>query len=419
MTAASPIARLQMLFETAVAAASPVMCLPPHLPPPPKGRTLVIGAGKAAASMAATVEQHWTGPLSGLVITRYGHGVPCASIRVVEAAHPVPDAAGLQATQNIRDLLSGLTADDLVLCLLSGGGSALLMAPAHGLTLADKQAVTRALLKSGATIAEINCVRKHLSAIKGGRLAQMASPARVVTLMISDVPGDDPSTIASGPTLPDPSTRQQALAILERYRITAPPAVRDWLADPASETPKGPDALPPGHHHIIATPAAALETAAVRARHLGLTPLILGSDIEGEAAAVARHHAAKVREILRGDTIPRPCVLLSGGETSVTVRGQGRGGRNAEFLLALAVELAGEPGIHALAADTDGIDGSEDNAGAWIAPDTLHRAKQAGISAPALLANNDAYGFFQAMDCLLMTGPTRTNVNDFRAILIE
>lgn len=419
MTDPSPLSLLQMLFKSAVAAASPASCLPPHLPSPPRGQTLVIGAGKAAAAMAAAVEQHWPGPLSGMVITRYGHGVPCRAIRVVEAAHPVPDTAGTQASQDMRDLLSGLTADDLVLCLLSGGGSALLAAPAPGLTLADKQAVTHALLKSGATIMEMNCVRKHLSAVKGGRLAQMAAPARVVTLMISDVPGDDPSTIASGPTLPDPSTRQQALAILERYQITAPPAVRTWLADPASETPKRPDALPPGHHRIIATPAAALEAAAMRAQELGLTPIILGSDIEGEAGIVAQQHAAKVREILRGGTIPRPCVLLSGGETSVTMRGQGRGGRNAEFLLALAVELSGEPGIHALAADTDGIDGSEDNAGAWIGPDILQRAEQAGISATALLADNDAYGFFQALGCLLMTGPTRTNVNDFRAILIE
>ncbi|WP_029013421.1 glycerate kinase type-2 family protein [Niveispirillum irakense] len=420
MTDPSPLSRLQMLFEAALAAASPATCLPPHLPPPPKGRTLVIGAGKAAAAMAATVEQHWPGPLSGMVITRYGHGMPCRAIRVVEAAHPVPDAAGIRATQDMVGLLSGLTADDLVLCLLSGGGSALLAAPAPGLTLADKQAVTRALLKSGATIAEMNCLRKHLSSVKGGRLAQMAAPARVVTLMISDVPGDDPGTIASGPTLPDHTTRQQALAILERYKITAPPAVLAWLADPASETPKAPDALPTGHHRIIATPTAALEAAAMRAHELGLTPIILGSDIEGEAGLVAQQHAAKVRDILHGGgRIPRPCVLLSGGETSVTVRGQGQGGRNAEFLLALAMELAGEPGIHALAADTDGIDGSEDNAGAWIGPDILHRAEQAGISAPALLANNDAYSFFQALGCLLMTGPTRTNVNDFRAILIS
>ncbi|MDG5496056.1 glycerate kinase [Niveispirillum sp. BGYR6] len=411
---------LRLLFEAALAAASPASCLPPHLPPPPKGRTLVIGAGKAAAAMAATVEQHWPGSLSGLVITRYGHGVPCSAIRVVEAAHPVPDAAGIRATREMLDLLSGLTTDDLVLCLLSGGGSALLAAPAPGLTLADKQAVTRALLRSGATIAEMNCLRKHLSAVKGGRLAQMAAQARTVTLLISDVPGDDPSTIASGPTLADPTTRQQALAILERYKITAPPAVLAWLADPASETPKGPDALPSGHHRIIATPAAALEAAAARARELGLTPLILGSDIEGDAGEVARHHAATVREILRGENnIARPCVLLSGGETSVTVRGQGRGGRNAEFLLALAVELAGQRSVHALAADTDGIDGSEDNAGAWIDPDILHRAEQAGLSATSLLANNDAYSFFKAMNCLLMTGPTRTNVNDFRAILID
>jgi hydroxypyruvate reductase len=418
--ASEPETVLPALFQAAVNAASPDLCLPPHLPPPPKGRTLVVGAGKAAAAMAAAVERHWSGPLSGLVITRYGHGAPCQRVEVVEAAHPVTDDAGIQATARMLDLLRGLTADDLVLCLMSGGGSALLAVPAPGLTLADKQQVGRALLKSGATIAEMNCVRKHLSAVKGGRLARMAAPAPVVTLMISDVPGDDPATIASGPTLPDASTRQEALAVMSKYGIEAPAAVTDWLSDPASETPKSLADLPPGTATIIATPAGAIEAAAELAREMGIAPLFLGSDIEGEAREVAAWHADIVRKVTSG-TIPaqRPCLLLSGGETSVTVRGKGRGGRNAEFLLALAIELNGHPGVHALAADTDGIDGSEDNAGAWIGPDILFRAAEAGIIPRGLLDDNDGYGFFHSMGTLLFTGPTRTNVNDFRAILIE
>ncbi|MBJ7414164.1 MAG: glycerate kinase [Niveispirillum sp.] len=415
-----PGTTLCALFQAAIDAASPDLCLPPHLPPPPRGRTLVVGAGKAAAAMAAAVERHWSGPLSGLVITRYGHGVPCQRVEVVEAAHPVTDEAGIRATARMLDLLRGLTADDLVLCLISGGGSALLAAPAPGLTLTDKQQVGRALLKSGATIAEMNCVRKHLSAVKGGRLARMAAPAPVVTLMISDVPGDDPATIASGPTLPDASTRHEALAVLAKYDIKVPDAVTAWLSDPASETPKSLADLPPGKASIIATPAGAIAAAAERARGMGIAPLFLGSAIEGEARAVAAWHADFVRAVTSG-AIPakRPCLLLSGGETSVMVRGKGRGGRNAEFLLALAIELNGHPGVHALAADTDGIDGSEDNAGAWIGPDTLSRAAQAGIIPRRLLDDNDGYGFFQAMGSLLFTGPTRTNVNDFRAILIE
>lgn len=416
----APETVLRALFQAAINAASPDLCLPPHLPPPPRGRTLVVGAGKAAAAMAAAVERHWSGPLSGLVITRYGHGAPCQRVEVVEAAHPVTDEAGIRATARMLDLLSGLTADDLVLCLISGGGSALLAAPAPGLTLADKQQVGRALLKSGATIAEMNCVRKHLSAVKGGRLARMAAPASVVTLMISDVPGDDPATIASGPTLPDASTRHEALAVLAKYGIEVPDAVTDWLSDPASETPKSLADLPPGKATIIATPAGAIAAAAEQARGMGIAPLFLGSAIEGEAREVAAWHADFVRAVTSG-AIPakRPCLLLSGGETSVTVRGKGRGGRNAEFLLALAVELNGHPGVHALAADTDGIDGSEDNAGAWIGPDILSRAAQAGIIPRRLLDDNDGYGFFQAMGTLLFTGPTCTNVNDFRAILIE
>ncbi|MBP7335239.1 glycerate kinase [Niveispirillum sp.] len=409
-----------MLFQAAIDAASPDLCLPPHLPPPPRGRTLVVGAGKAAAAMAAAVERHWQGPLSGLVITRYGHGVPCRKVEVVEAAHPVTDDAGIRATARMLDMLRGLTADDLVLCLISGGGSALLAAPAPGLTLSDKQMVARALLKSGATIAEMNCVRKHLSAVKGGRLARLAAPARIHALMISDVPGDDPATIASGPTLADPTTRAEALAILARYRIDAPAAVTRWLSDPASETPKSLANLPPGDAVLVATPADAIAAAAALARQMGIAPVFLGSAIEGEARDVAARQADFVRAVLDGThPAPRPCVLLSGGETSVTVRGKGRGGRNAEYLLALAVALNGQQGVHALAADTDGIDGSEDNAGAWIGPDILTRAATAGLSATDRLDDNDGYGFFQALGTLLFTGPTRTNVNDFRAILIE
>jgi glycerate 2-kinase len=420
LTRPAPQDLLRLLMEAAVNAASPATCVPPHLPPPPKGRTVVIGAGKAAAAMAAAVEQRWQGPISGLVITRYGHGVECSRIEVVEAAHPVPDEAGIQATARMLNLLTGLAADDLVLCLISGGGSALLASPAPGLTLSDKQLVARALLKSGATITEMNCVRKHLSAVKGGRLARMAAPAPVHTLMISDVPGDDPATIASGPTLPDPSTRTEALAILSRYGIDAPASVTGWLSNPESETPKSLDDLPPGRAILVARPADAIAAAADLARRMGLAPIFLGSAIEGEARDVAVQHADFAKAVLAGDIpTPRPCVLLSGGETSVTVRGQGRGGRNAEFLLALAIALNGLPGVHALAADTDGIDGSEDNAGAWIGPDILARAANAGVSAPERLADNDGYSFFQALGTLLFTGPTRTNVNDFRAILIE
>ncbi|MBU1345589.1 MAG: glycerate kinase [Alphaproteobacteria bacterium] len=410
---------LRRLFDAAVEAALPSHNLAARLPPPPRGRTVVIGAGKAAASMAQAVEAVWTGPLSGLVITRYGHGAACRRIEVVEAAHPVVDAAGLAATRVLIDQLKDLTADDLVLCLLSGGGSALLAAPAPGLTLGDKRAVVEALLKSGATIAEINCVRKHLSAVKGGRLAAMAAPARLVTLAISDVPGDDPSTLASGPTVPDPTTREEALAILDRDMPDASAAVRARLLDPASETPKPGLAAPPDFR-IIATPAQSLAAAARLAADLGYAPLVLGSDLEGEARTVAKDHAAIVRDILagRGPVAP-PCAILSGGETTVTVRGSGRGGRNAEFLLALALELEGLAGVHALAADTDGIDGSEDNAGAVFGPDLLARAADRGVSARDRLADNDAYGFFAEIGGLIMTGPTLTNVNDFRAILID
>lgn len=408
---------LEALFEAAVGAASPALRTPQHLPPPPKGRTVVVGAGKAAAAMAAAVEAHWRGPLEGVVLTRYGHGAACERIVVVEAGHPVADAAGVAGTAAMIEQLRGLTADDLVLCLLSGGGSALLAAPAPGLTLADKQAITRALLRSGASIDQINCVRKHLSAVKGGRLALLAAPARVVTLAISDVPGDEISTIASGPTTPDPTTRHDALAILERWRIAVPESVRAWLNDPRSETPKR---IPGAEAVLIARPRDALNVAAREASARGLTPIVLGDAIEGEARTVAAAHARMALKIAdgRGEGA-RPCVLLSGGETTVTVVGQGRGGRNAEYLLALAAALDGRPGIHALSADTDGIDGSEDNAGAWLFPDSLTRAAALGLNAVERLADNDGYGFFATLGDLLITGPTRTNVNDFRAILID
>ena len=413
---------LRDLFSTAVAAVSAARCVPAHLPAPPcGGRVVVIGAGKAAAAMAAAVEAAWPEvPLSGLVITRYGHGAPCRRIEVVEAGHPMPDAAGAQAAQRVLAAVQGLSEHDLVLCLISGGGSALLSAPAPGLSLDDKRAINQALLASGAAIDEINCVRKHLSAIKGGQLALACAPARVFTLVLSDVPGDDPSVVASGPTLPDASTAAQALAVLQRYRIPAPPAVLQRLQDPANETPKpGDPRLARCEHRVIATAAQALQAAAERARALGLAAHVLSDEIEGEAREVAKVHAALARQVARhGQPFARPCVLLSGGETTVTVRGHGRGGRNAEFLLGVACALQGEPNVWALAADTDGIDGTEDNAGAWCGPDTLARAAALGLNARAMLDDNDGWRFFDALGQLVTTGPTRTNVNDFRALLV-
>jgi hydroxypyruvate reductase len=371
--------------------------------------------------MARAVEDAWDGPLEGLVVTQHGYRVACDRIEIVEASHPVPDTAGEAAARRILDLASSAGPDDLVLCLISGGGSALMPLPAAGLTLTDKQAVNRALLRSGATIGEMNCVRKHLSAIKGGRLAAAAAPAEVVTLLISDVPGDSPAVIASGPTVPDPTTFADARAILEKYAIAEPDAAVAHLRAAGEETPKpGDPRLAGGETILVATPQMALEAAASVARRRGVTPVILGDAVEGEAREVAKVHAAIARQVARrGQPSPPPAVLLSGGETTVTVRGKGRGGRNAEFLLALAVALDGAPGIFALAADTDGIDGTEDNAGAVIAPDSLARAAAAGLNAKALLADNDGYGFFAALDDLVITGPTLTNVNDFRAILIQ
>jgi glycerate 2-kinase len=408
------------MFQAAVNAAAPALCVPAHLPPRPKGRTIVVGAGKAAGSMAAAVEAHWNGPLEGLVVTRYGHGIPCKFIEVVEASHPVPDEAGSKAARRIIDMVSGLTADDLVLVLISGGGSALLALPADGITLADKQAINRALLKCGAHIAEMNTVRKHLSAIKGGRLAATAAPARVVTLAISDVPGDDLSIIASGPTVPDASTRTDALAILTKYGIESPATVAMHLNDAVSETPKpGDPRFANVTNSLVATPQKSLEAAAGVARDAELPSVILGNAIEGEARDVGVVHAGIARQCGEwGQPLEIPCVLISGGETTVTVRGDGRGGRNAEFLLSLGIATDGRNGIWALAADTDGIDGSEDNAGAILTPDTLQRAKFAGIDVKTRLADNDAYSIFAALNDLVMTGPTLTNVNDFRAILV-
>jgi hydroxypyruvate reductase len=409
-----PRAFLTQLFETAIDAARPDKMLASFLPERPRGRTLVVGAGKAAAAMAAAVEAAWDGPLGGLVVTRYGHGAPTRRIEVVEASHPVPDAAGERAAQRMLEAVRGLSADDLVLCLISGGGSALLAAPAPGLNLDDKRAINKALLASGADIAEMNCVRKHLSAVKGGRLAA-AAPARVVSLVISDVPGDDLSVIASGPTTPDPTTSAEALAILKRHRIAVPERVLAHLSDPASETPKpGDPAFARVENRLIAAPILSLRAAAEMALAANVAPVILGDAIEGEAREVGKALAGVALSCRRhGEPARAPVVLLSGGETTVTVRGRGRGGRNAEFALALALALDGAPGIYALAGDTDGIDGCEDNAGAYVAPKTL-----AGIDGRAKLGDNDAYSVFAASGGLVVTGPTLTNVNDFRAILI-
>ena len=423
---------LRALFDAAVARAQPGVVLAGQLPAPPRGRTVVIGAGKAGGAMAAALDALWPAdaPLSGLVVTRYGHVPPAwrakpGRIEVVEAAHPVPDAAGLAATQRLLALTEGLTADDLVIALISGGGSSLLTLPAPGLTLADKQAINQALLHSGAAIGDMNCVRKHLSAIKGGRLAARCAPAPVLTLAISDVPGDEMAVIASGPTVADASTCADALAIIDRYRIALPEAARAGLASGAFETPKPGDArLAGGQARIIATPLASLQAAAALAQANGLSAHILSDEIEGESRDIGGMHAALARAVAkRGAPFARPCVILSGGETTVTVRKQpgqtlGRGGRAGEFLLGCAQALQGQPGVWALAADTDGIDGVEDNAGALIGPDTLARGAALGLSVSDSLARHDAYGHFAALGDLVVTGPTFTNVNDFRALLV-
>jgi hydroxypyruvate reductase len=409
------------MFDAAIASAQPAVCIPPHLPASPRGRLIVVGAGKASAAMAYTVEQHWPGPLSGLVVTRYGYSAPCKRIEIVEAAHPVPDAAGMRAAQRMLELVRGLDEDDLVLCLVSGGGSALLPLPAPGLTLDQKQAVNRALLSCGATISEMNCVRRHLSAIKGGRLGAACYPASVLTLLISDVPGDRPIDVASGPTVADPTTCADALGIVRRYGIDLPDAARALLESGRGESIKpGDPKLARSVVRTIATPQMALEAAAEVARRAGITPHILADALEGEARDVGKVLAGIALQVaVRGQPFEPPCVLLSGGETTVTVHGGGRGGRNVEFLLSLAIALDGQPGIHALAGDTDGVDGQEEIAGACIAPDTLARAWARGLRPKDMLADNDAHSFFSALDDSLITGPTLTNVNDFRAILID
>ena len=421
-----------MLYQAAVKRALPLHNTAAYLPKPPKGRTVVLGAGKAGGAMAQAVEALWPAdkPLSGLVVTRYHHTPPRPAglperIEVVEASHPVPDAAGLAAAERILQLTQGLTADDLVLFLISGGGSALLTLPADGLTLEDKQRINRDLLNSGAGIGEMNCVRKHLSRIKGGRLAAACAPAQVVTLTISDVPGDDPSVIASGPTVPDVTTCADALAILKRYKIEVPAAIEAALNAGALETPKPSAEWANQPVHLIATPQQSLDAAAELARAAGLNAYVLSDELEGESREVGKVHAALARAAAHGrGPFQKPCVILSGGETTVTIRKQtagtpkGRGGRAGEFCLGLAVALQAQAGVWAIAADTDGIDGIEDNAGARVTPDTLARAETQGVKAADCLDRNDAYGFFEAVGDLVVTGPTHTNVNDFRAMLV-
>ena len=415
---------LRRMFDAAIASAQPSRCVPPHLPSPDElrgGRLVVIGAGKASAAMARAVEQHWAGPLSGLVVTRYGYGVPCERIEIAEAAHPVPDAAGQHAARRQLDLVGALHERDLVLCLISGGGSSLLPLPAPGLTLDDKQRIARALLKSGATISEMNCVRRHLSAIKGGRLAAACHPARVLTLLISDVPGDRPLDIASGPTVADPTTCADALDIVRRHGIELPPAARVLLESGRGESVKPGDVrLAGARTRIVATPQMSLEAAAEVARAAGLPAHILGDAIEGEARDVGKVMAGIALQVAaRGQPFTAPCVLLSGGETTVTVRGNGRGGRNVEWLLSLGIALDGHPRIHALAGDTDGVDGQEEIAGAVLRPDSMARARAAGLRPQDSLADNDAHGFFGRLGDAVVTGPTLTNVNDFRAVLVS
>ena len=422
-----PRALLRRLFDAAIASAQPSRCVPAHLPGPRelgRGRLLVVGAGKASAAMARAVEDHWAGEasrLAGLVVTRYGHGVPCRHVEIVEAAHPVPDAAGLAAARRMLRLVQGLGPDDLVLCLISGGGSSLLPLPLPGLTLEHEQAVHRALLKSGVTISEMNCVRRHLSAIKGGRLAAACHPARVLTLLISDVPGDDPTDIASGPAVADPTTCADALAIVRRHGIALPPEAMELLASGRGESIKPGDPRIAGvQTRLIATPQRALEAAAAAARDAGVAAHVLGDAIEGEARDVGTVLAGIALQVAdRSQPVAAPCVLLSGGECTVTVAGQGRGGRNVEFLLSLGIALKGHPRVHALAGDTDGVDGLEEIAGALLGPDTLSRAWALGIRPRDRLADNDGHGFFEALGDSVVTGPTLTNVNDFRAIYVD
>ena len=408
---------LRKMFDAAVQAAQPRFTIAAHLPKAPKGRAIVIGAGKASAAMAQAFEKAWKKPVEGLVVTRYGYGAPTRHIEIVEAAHPVPDAAGHDAAARIFKMVQGLTKDDLVIALMSGGGSSLLALPAQGITLEDKRAVNSALLKSGAPISEMNVVRKHLSSIKGGRLAQAAFPARVETLIISDVPGDDVSAVASGPTVPDPSTFAEARAIIAKYGLEVPHSVTRRLAEARHETPKK---LPNVRATLIASPQKSLLAAARVARDAGYRPLILGDSIEGEARDVGFVHAGIALQASRfGQPVKPPCAIISGGETTVTVRGQGVGGRNVEFLLALALKLNGAEGIHAMAADTDGVDGGAEVAGAFISPSTLARARKLGIDPWAELSKNNAHGLFENLGDQLISGPTLTNVNDLRVILVD
>ncbi|WP_193337322.1 glycerate kinase type-2 family protein [Devosia beringensis] len=412
---------LEQMFHAAVAQAQPALAVAQNLPPRPRGRTVVIGAGKASAQMARAFELAWTGPISGLVVTRYGYAEACERIEIVEAAHPVPDEAGFLAARRIMETVSGLGPDDLVVALISGGGSSLLPAPAPGLTLDDEQAINRALLASGAPIAVMNLIRNQFSTIKGGRLAARCAPARVATLVVSDVPGDDPALVASGPTIPLAGTRSLARKYVSLYRIDLPASAQALLAGEDNPAPlAGDPRLARNTVRTIASAALSLEAAATLARSKGIEAAILSDSIEGEARDVAQVHAAIAKEILtRNRPFAKPVVLLSGGETTVTLRGKGRGGRNGEFLLALAIAIDGAEGISALAADTDGIDGSEDNAGAFVDGGTATRLRHAGIDPLAALANNDAYTAFRAIGDLLVTGPTGTNVNDFRAIIVR
>ncbi|KRB25931.1 MULTISPECIES: glycerate kinase [Mesorhizobium] len=421
MTVFDPKAFLTSIFEAAVAAADPERTIRDHLPAKPKGRTIVIGAGKGSAQMAAAFEKVWDGPIEGLVVTRYGYGAKCERIEIIEAAHPVPDAAGLEASRRLLAKVQGLTADDLVVALISGGGSALLPSPAGGLTLADEIAVNEALLASGAPIAAMNTIRKHVSTIKGGRLAAAAGPAKVVSLVVSDIPGDNPALVASGPTVPDTGGRQDALASISAYGINLPASVMAHIKSPAADAPDpGDRRFSRNEVHLIASAGVSLDAAAVEAKRQGVEAVILSDAIEGEAREVGGVHAAIAREVATRDRpFRKPVLILSGGETTVTLRAKGKGGRNSEFLLAFAIGINGVEGIHALAADTDGIDGSENNAGAFADGSTVSRMRATGVDAKAMLAGNNAWTAFNAVGDLFVPGPTGTNVNDLRAILIR
>lgn len=416
----NPDQLLRDALDAAIASAQSDICIPPYLPPPTKGRTVVVGAGKASASMARALEQHWPGKLEGLVITQYGYAETCEHIKIVEAAHPVPDQAGMAAAQEMLARVSNLSEDDQVICLISGGGSSLLALPAAGISLQQKQSINQALLSSGASISEMNCVRRHLSAIKGGRLAAACYPATVLTLLISDVPGDDPVNIASGPSVADPSRCEDALAIIDRYQIDLPGSISQQLQQGQLESIKPDDLrLAANQCKLIATPQQALEAAAGCIHKTGLPVHILSDRMEGESRDVGSSLASIALQTAdRAQPFRTPCVLLSGGETTVTVRGKGRGGRNVECLLSMAIALQGHTNIYALCADTDGVDGREAIAGAIIRPDTLSRAIEQGINPLHSLDNNDAHSFFQALHDSVITGPTRTNVNDFRMILV-